>query len=268
MMLGRSPRTPGGRVIDETDAPFTPGPFELRTPIHAAVGSRNLHQQILRLHPRVAVEIRNEDSEEAIYVAAGSGSAIHGAVRLVLKSGASFFIPPATHCLLQNVSETSPLILVSNLSPQPGSSANPGMSFVALALPDRVKEIGTLSGRPAIAMTNEGLEDSLPAGDDRYFKLMIDPRYGAQHITQFVGFIDRSRAPFHTHTYEEAIYILEGEGIVHIEGQANHPIMPGTSIFLPPGTPHCLENASRGVLKLLGVFSPPGSPASKVEDRP
>lgn len=91
---------------------------------------------------------------------------------------------------------------------------------------------------------------------------MIDPRHGSRTVTQFVGFIDRSRAPFHTHTYEEAIYILEGDGIVHVEDR-ELPIGRGSSIFLSPGTPHCIENRSDGALRLLGVFSPPGSPADK-----
>jgi len=106
----------------------------------------------------------------------------------------------------------------------------------------------------------------IPAGDDRSFKILVDPRLGAEHATQFVGFIRKSKAPPHTHIYEEAIYILEGEGIVHIGEDRHEPIRPGTSIFLPPGTPHCLENRGEQTLKLLGVFSPPGSPANKAEE--
>ncbi len=95
-------------------------------------------------------------------------------------------------------------------------------------------------------------------------EVFIDAERGSRHVTQFVGFIDRSRAPFHTHTYEEALYILEGRGIVHIDDH-DLPIERGTSIFLPPGTPHCLENEGPEVLKLLGVFSPPGSPANRMD---
>lgn len=134
--------------------------------------------------------------------------------------------------------------------------------------PDDAEVVSVLAGRSSadreVRTTHEDTEAALPAGDDRYFKLLIDPRHGATRVTQFVGFIERSHAPFHTHTYEEAIYILEGEGVVHI-GEDDLPIGAGTSIFLPPGTPHCLENRSDGVLKLLGVFSPPGSPAMKKE---
>jgi mannose-6-phosphate isomerase-like protein (cupin superfamily) len=61
------------------------------------------------------------------------------------------------------------------------------------------------------------------------------------------------------------IYILGGTGMVHVD-ERRVPISSGTSIFLPPGVSHCLENTGESPLKLLGVFSPPGAPASKQED--
>ena len=140
------------------------------------------------------------------------------------------------------------MLLVSTLSPPPFSGA--------FTIPMR---------KAPTPLVHEDNQPDLPAGDDRHFRLLITPEHGARNVTQFVGFIDRSGAPFHTHTYEEAIYILSGKGVVHIEGLPEQQIRPGTSIFLPPGTPHSLENQSDGVLKLLGVFSPPGSPANKME---
>jgi mannose-6-phosphate isomerase-like protein (cupin superfamily) len=71
----------------------------------------------------------------------------------------------------------------------------------------------------------------------------------------------------HVHSYEEAICILDGSGIIHIDDW-REPIRAGSSVFLPPGTPHCLENASPRTLRLLGVFSPPGSPAGKEDAEP
>jgi oxalate decarboxylase/phosphoglucose isomerase-like protein (cupin superfamily) len=40
-------------------------------------------------------------------------------------------------------------------------------------------------------------------------------------------------------------------------------IGPGTSIYLPPYQPHCLENTGSAPLEVLGVFYPAGSPAAK-----
>lgn len=90
---------------------------------------------------------------------------------------------------------------------------------------------------------------------------------GCQTVTQFVGWIPRSRAPFHRHTYEEAIYILEGRGILHLRGQsAAAEFGPGTSIYLPVGVVHCLENPGPAAIRVLGVFHPSGSPGVAYED--
>ena len=139
------------------------------------------------------------------------------------------------------------------------------MVVVSVLSPPPSEEVRHAEIRDApLAVLHEDDQEDLPAGPDRHFRILMEPRHGALNVTQFVGYIERSRAPLHTHTYEEAIYILDGGGVVHID-DSETPIRAGTSIFLPSGTPHCLENRSDGVLKLLGVFSPPGSPAGNME---
>ena len=81
-------------------------------------------------------------------------------------------------------------------------------------------------------------------------------------ITQFAGLIPPGRAPEHKHTYDEVVHVLAGWGMVHLEGKHTE-IGPGTSIYLPPQVPHCLENTSSEPLRVLGVFYPAGSPAAK-----
>ena len=55
---------------------------------------------------------------------------------------------------------------------------------------------------------------------------------------------------------------LAGQGVVHLDC-TDTPIGPGTSVYLPPLAPHCLENAGPEPLRVLGVFHPAGSPAAK-----
>jgi mannose-6-phosphate isomerase-like protein (cupin superfamily) len=74
--------------------------------------------------------------------------------------------------------------------------------------------------------------------------------------------IPPGRAPAHQHTYDEVVHVLAGQGVVHLDG-ADTPIGAGTSIYLPPLAPHCLENTGRDPLRVLGVFHPAGSPAAK-----
>lgn len=97
---------------------------------------------------------------------------------------------------------------------------------------------------------------------ERRFRVLFGPGNGCAAATQFVGEIPPGRAPEHSHTYDEVILILDGRGVLHV-ANAGRPLAPGTCVHLPPGTPHCLENTGRDILRVLGVFHPGGSPAAK-----
>ncbi len=94
---------------------------------------------------------------------------------------------------------------------------------------------------------------------DREFRVLLSE---GLTITQFAGLIPPGRAPAHHHTYDEVVHVLAGRGVVHLSG-ATTEIGPGTSIYLPPYQPHCLENTGADPLEVLGVFYPAGSPAAK-----
>jgi len=94
---------------------------------------------------------------------------------------------------------------------------------------------------------------------DREFRVLLS---AGLTVTQFAGLIPPGRAPAHHHTYDEVVHVLAGQGVVHLSGTSAE-IGPGTSVYLPPYQPHCLENAGPGPLEVLGVFYPAGSPAAK-----
>ncbi len=94
---------------------------------------------------------------------------------------------------------------------------------------------------------------------DREFRVLLS---AGLSITQFAGLIPPGRAPEHHHTYDEVVHVLAGQGVVHLSG-GQAEIGPGTSIYLPPYQPHCLENTGSEPLRVLGVFYPAGSPAAK-----
>jgi mannose-6-phosphate isomerase-like protein (cupin superfamily) len=98
---------------------------------------------------------------------------------------------------------------------------------------------------------------------DREFRVLLS---AGLSITQFAGLIPPGRAPEHHHTYDEVVHVLAGHGVVHLGGgqrEIQTEIGPGTSIYLPPYQPHCLENTGAEPLQVLGVFYPAGSPAAK-----
>ncbi len=241
-------------VVSADDLPMQPVPgttVTYRVPIdRARCGCQNLIQRVLHYGAGTSPVMQNGVSEDVMYVVAGSGEAIVGGQAHTLTPSTGLLVPSGVPYRIHNPGSAA-LEIVSVLSPQP-------------EYPESVSP--SPEARPVGKLTvHESEEEPLPAGDDRYFKLMIDPRYGCKYVTQFVGFIDKSRAPFHTHTYEEVIYILGGRGTLHIE-HGDFPIRAGSSVYLPPGTLHCLENASAETLRLLGVFCPAGSPVDRKDE--
>jgi quercetin dioxygenase-like cupin family protein len=97
---------------------------------------------------------------------------------------------------------------------------------------------------------------------DRRFRVLLGPGRECEAATQFLGEIPPGRAPEHSHPYDEVVLVLEGAGVLHAGG-TDRALARGTTVHLPPGLPHCLENTGTGTLVVLGVFHPGGSPAQK-----
>ena len=81
----------------------------------------------------------------------------------------------------------------------------------------------------------------LPASPNREFRFLVDKDVGCRDVTQFVGVIPPGRAGMHSHVYDEVVYVIEGEGVLHL-GDEQTPIGRGSCIHLPPLVEHCLEN--------------------------
>jgi mannose-6-phosphate isomerase-like protein (cupin superfamily) len=95
----------------------------------------------------------------------------------------------------------------------------------------------------------------------REFRIVFDPENGCASATQFVGYIPVGAAPAHYHLYDEVIYVLEGQGVMHMGG-AKTPLLAGSCIHLPAREVHTLANSGPGEMRVLGVFRPAGSPAA------
>jgi mannose-6-phosphate isomerase-like protein (cupin superfamily) len=189
------------------------------------------HQGVLRFDAP-SDERLDAAADEALYVLAGSGRATIGDESAALESGTAAFVPAGTPW---RVDEAHGLELLSVLVHDPP----PGGKQAVIAV----------DGQEAGAAT---------AG--RMFRLLAGPDVGCVSVTQFVGYIPVVRAPDHFHKYDEVIYVLEGQGALHIDGETA-PVHPGTAIHFPAGLVHCLENTGPGEMQILGVFRPAGSPA-------
>ncbi len=57
-------------------------------------------------------------------------------------------------------------------------------------------------------------------------------------------------SPFHSHSWEHEVFILEGEGLV-VSEEREVKFKAGDVIFLPPNEKHQLKNTSKKLVKFL-----------------
>jgi quercetin dioxygenase-like cupin family protein len=96
----------------------------------------------------------------------------------------------------------------------------------------------------------------------RSFQVLHGPHNGCTRATLFVGYIPPGRAPWHYHLYDEIVWVLRGEGRLHI-GDDVEELGPGAAFRLHPREVHIVENTHPSAeLAVLGVFTPAGSPSA------
>jgi len=221
-----------GYVVSAGDV----APGEERITIDASCGCERLEQRVLRLPPGHSVERSTNDRQELLYVASGRGQLhLDGDSYELARDTGAFLVPGDSYAI---------------------ESAGPDeLLVVAVSAPCVSHERSQVTVRYAD-------RESLPATPNREFRFLVNDDAGCLDVTQFVGTIPPGRAPLHSHPYDEVVYVVEGEGVLHLGGR-DTPIGPGSCIHLPPLQEHCLENTGSAPMRVLGVFHPSGSPASK-----
>jgi quercetin dioxygenase-like cupin family protein len=198
-----------------------------------ARGCDRFAQRLVRVprgEPRRTAE---PDADELLYVLSGRGTLTAGGEEHPLRPATAAFVARGE---APELAADEDLELVSVLVPEP-EAAGCAVAVVDLDAAER---------------------GSATAG--REFLLGPTPEAGCASATQFVGLIPPGRAPDHFHRYDEVIYVLEGEGLLHIGGETA-ALRPGSCVHLPRTLVHCLENSGGRELRVLGVFRPAGSPA-------
>ena len=62
--------------------------------------------------------------------------------------------------------------------------------------------------------------------------------------------------PEHAHGHEHEVFVLEGTGVVR-EGGQEHPLRPGTVVFVPPQQAHQFRNTGTTPLRFLCLIPHP-----------
>ena len=96
----------------------------------------------------------------------------------------------------------------------------------------------------------------------RSFQLLHGPHNGSVRATSFMGYIPPGRAPWHYHLYDEIVWVLRGEGRLHV-GDTVEPLASGSAFRLHAREVHIVENTQPvEELAVLGIFTPAGSPSA------
>jgi len=215
------------------------------------MGARDIVQTISLYDEGRAPSRRNPFAEEILYVVGGFGACRIDEFAHPLRPATAVYIPPGSVYQILNTREQLLEIV---------SVACPEDPIVHVDFPLPPLSRSTPPKRAAL----EQISESTPLSK-RNFKVLVDREHGCKHVTQFIGVIPPGRGPMHHHTYEEALYILEGEGRLWTdEGDAK--FASGTSIYVPRGTSHCIENDGEANVRILGVFHPAEPPANRYED--
>ena len=233
----------GGRAAPVVRRPDQVAPRTLAPGVTAAEmlgdehGCRGLHQRRLGFSENAELDGTTRGLGEAWYVISGSGTLdAGGAGTAVLRPGTAVWLRPAL-----------------------GYRCRAGEDMEVLVITVRA---GAVQGGPALRVVT--LDECTPEyTGDREFRVLLS---SGLSFTQFAGIIPLGRAPEHQHSYDEVVHVLAGRGVVHLRAghaELETEIGPGTSIYLPPQAPHCLENTGSDPLRVLGVFYPAGSPAAK-----
>ena len=210
----------------------------VKVTIDGTSGSERLVQRLIRCAPGRSRPRALEGVQEILFVVSGQGALVLDGRAHDLEPDTGAYVAAGESFELDNPGPDE-LVVLAVSAPQEESS--PGSEQRTVRYEDR---------------------PTLPAGGDRKFSYLVDHDIGSRDVTQFLGEIAPGRAPDHSHVYDEVIYVIEGEGKLHLDGTVT-AIAGGSCIYLPPLVEHCLENSGNHPMRVLGVFHPAGDPASR-----
>jgi len=206
--------------------------------IDASMGSVVLELHLARYEPGRSQPRTLDGVQEVMYAAAGRGTLIVDGAEHELEPGTGAYVVSGETYEVENPGPET-LLLVSAVAPQDSAPQ--------------------LNCRRIVRYDDQPM---LTASGDREFRYLVTDEVGCTELTQFYGIIAPGRAAVHSHVYDEVIYVLEGEGMLHIDG-SHEPVSKGSCIYLPPLLEHSLENSGDSPMTIVAVFHPAGDPASR-----
>jgi mannose-6-phosphate isomerase-like protein (cupin superfamily) len=101
--------------------------------------------------------------------------------------------------------------------------------------------------------------------DDTIIREMLNPKHDktSLHLGYSLAHATlppkKTSLPHRFKTASEVYYVLKGEGVIHIDDEAER-VGPGDTIYIPPKAVQYIENTSDGNLEFLCIVYPEWQP--------
>ena len=100
----------------------------------------------------------------------------------------------------------------------------------------------------------EGIKVELEDALGVTMKVLVSPREGWEGWIMREFIVDEGgNTPKHNHPWPHINYVLEGEGIVHVNGVDN-AITAGSFAYVPSDTEHQFRNVGSGALRFICII--------------
>jgi mannose-6-phosphate isomerase-like protein (cupin superfamily) len=205
----------------------------------ASRGSEILEQRVVRYAPGRSRPVETGDRIAVLYVVSGRGQIHVAGTAHDVEPSTGLYVAAGERYEVENPGPNE-LLVVAVTAPSEHNGSPP----------------------PERRLVREADQPTLTASGDREFRYLVTDEVGCREVTQFRGDIAPGRAPEHSHVYDEVIYVLEGEGALHADGE-DAPVSAGSCIHLPAYLLHSLENSGGSTMRIVAVFHPAGDPASR-----
>jgi quercetin dioxygenase-like cupin family protein len=97
-----------------------------------------------------------------------------------------------------------------------------------------------------------------PAVKNAAMKVLVGPPQGwSDHVMRVVELDADGFSPKHTHPWPHINYMLEGVGILSMEGH-EHPVQQGSYAYIPAGCDHQFRNTGAGKFRFICIVPEEG----------
>lgn len=111
--------------------------------------------------------------------------------------------------------------------------------------------IGHEKDQPPIEMDH-------PEAESAALKALISPREGwGGYVMRVVELGAGGYSPRHEHAWPHINYVLQGQGILHIDGQ-DTPVEAGSYAYVPAGCKHQYRNTGPGQFRFICIVPEEG----------